>query len=98
LYPALSKSSFAVVIGFLDTFSAKTNVGSTSRTILNICPHKSFSAMFLPLAALENAWQGNPPETKSTVPFHGLPSKVQMSPHIGKLGRVLSFCLCTSTC
>ena len=50
-----------------------------------------------PFPATLMSWQGNPPDTTSTMPRHGLPSKVQMSSQIGNLGKSPSACRCSKT-
>lgn len=71
------------------TFSHNANSGLTSSTT------RSHSSMRLPLGsfrpslkpAIENAWQGLPPTTRSTAPRYSLQSTFVMSPRLGTLGK-----------
>ncbi len=75
-------------------FSTKTKRGRTSHTIRNISRQRPERAPSIPapLPASDKSWQGNPPQTMSAIPFHGLPSKVVTSSQMGKGGRIPSRC------
>ena len=80
-------------------FSTKTYLGRTSPTTLAMCAHipDRFPLIPTPFPAAEMSWHGKPPDMTSTMPRHGLPSKVCMSSQIGKGGKNPSFCLAHST-
>lgn len=74
-------------------FSTNTNRGrtsSTTRAISRQSPLRSPSSP-LPFPAVLKSWQGNPPDTTSTIPFQGLPSNVRTSSQIGNGRRIPSF-------
>lgn len=81
-------------------FSAKTNLGRTSSIILaySFQSPERFPPIPAPPPAELMSWQGNPPQTTSTAPRQGFPSKVQTSSQMGNLGSTPSRCRCSKTC
>lgn len=80
-------------------FSRNANFGRTSliiRCISRQSPERAPS-MPAPFPAAEMSWHGKPPDTTSTRPRHGRPSKVHTSSHIGKGGSMPSFWRASST-
>lgn len=79
-------------------FSTRTNRGLTSPMIRAISRQSPLRSPSIPVPGpqIDISWQGNPPETTSTAPFQGCPSKVQTSSHTGNGGRCPSFCRCIS--
>ena len=100
--PMLVSSSMMVPrprVRSLGLFSEKTNVGCVSlatRSISKTSPER-VPASPLPVPAALTSWQGKPPETTSTEPLQGRPSKVLMSSQIGNLSRCPSRCLARRT-
>ena len=94
--PRTTSSPRTVSIG---EFSTNANLGRTSQMMrANSFQSPDLSPVIpAPAPADDMSWQGNPPETTSTIPRQGLPSKVQTSSQIGKGGRSPSFCRATST-
>ena len=81
-------------------FSTKTKRGRTSPTIRAISRQSPDRAPSIPapLPAALMSWHGKPPETTSTMPRHGRPSKLHTSLQIGKGSRLPSFCRCARIC
>jgi hypothetical protein len=71
------------------TFSTNTNEGRTSPTIRENSDQSPDRSPPIPtrFPALLMSWQGKPPETRSTTPRHGRPSKVATSVHTGHGAR-----------
>lgn len=80
-------------------FSRNANFGRTSliiRCISRQSPERAPS-MPAPFPAAEMSWHGKPPDTTSTRPRHGRPSKVHTSSQTGKGGSRPSFWRASST-
>ena len=73
--PRTRPSPLEVSIG---EFSTNTNLGCTSQMILAISRHIPLRSPSMPAPppAAEMSWHGKPPDTTSTIPRHGFPSKV----------------------
>lgn len=80
-------------------FSRNANSGRTSLIIRCISRQRPERApsMPAPFPAAEMSWHGKPPDTTSTRPRHGRPSKVRTSSQTGKGGSKPSFCRASST-
>lgn len=72
------------------TFSRNTNEGRTSRTILATSKKSPLRSPSKParVPATLRSWQGNPAETRSTLPRQGFPSNVRRSSQIGTPGNL----------
>ena len=80
-------------------FSRNANSGRTSLIIRCISRQRPERApsMPAPFPAAEMSWHGKPPDTTSTRPRHGRPSKVRTSSQTGKVGSSPSFCRASNT-
>ena len=80
-------------------FSRNANSGRTSLIIRCISRQRPERApsMPAPFPAAEMSWHGKPPDTTSTRPRHGRPSKVRTSSQTGKGESKPSFCRASST-
>ena len=94
--PRTAPSPLEVSIG---EFSTNAYWGRTSWMMRAISRHipLRFPSIPAPFPAELMSWHGKPPDTTSTIPLHGFPSKVCTSSQIGKGGRSPSFCLAHNT-